>query len=114
MAVADVPDDLFIEELERLRRMGLRAGDIHGIQKSSSANYAIKDSSDRLLDTKRMERMSTQAVLVQEIGVEDEMDWLRARRAILCCMDLVRTERSYQERLQELADSNVSTRVPES
>ncbi|KAL5534478.1 hypothetical protein ACEPAG_940 [Sanghuangporus baumii] len=122
VAVADVPDDLFIEELERLRRMGLRAGDIHSVRSVSHAGYALSSRKEahrgHLDDGEHLEVKQTgkpntpDAVLIQQVDTEDEMEWLYARRAILCCRELVRTERSYQERLQELADGNVSDAVP--
>lgn len=100
--------------------MGMRAGEVHGIHNAPQTGYTITstvekhkvstnyDTSKRL-EVKHVERSKvTNAVLVQEVGVEDEMEWLHARRAILCCRELVRTERSYQERLQELADGSVS------
>lgn len=91
VAVAEVPDEMFMEELERLRRMGLRAGEVHG--------------SDRHAEKKKTEAGG--AAITEE--VEDDSEWIDARRAILCCRELVRTERSYQARLQELADGNVSS-----
>ncbi|OCB86166.1 hypothetical protein A7U60_g6755 [Sanghuangporus baumii] len=122
VAIADVPDDLFIEELERLRRMGLRAGDIHSVCSVSHAGYALSSRKEahrgyldggEHLEVKQTGKLSTpDAVLIQQVDTEDEMEWLFARRAILCCRELVRTERSYQERLQELADGNVSDAVP--
>ncbi|KAL5518732.1 hypothetical protein ACEPAH_415 [Sanghuangporus vaninii] len=122
VAVADVPDDIFIKELERLRRMGLRADDIHSVCSVSHAGYALSSRKEgrrgyldggEHLEVKQTEKSSTpDAVLIQQVDTEDEMEWLFARRAILCCRELVRTERSYQERLQELADGNVSDAVP--
>ncbi|EJD04202.1 uncharacterized protein FOMMEDRAFT_27963 [Fomitiporia mediterranea MF3/22] len=124
VAVADVPDDLFIEELDRLRRMGLRAGDIHGFHNVMQTSHTLPPSAaarkgsgggknTETLEASQLQRnKSSNTVLVQEIGVEDEMEWLHARRAILCCRELVRTERNYQERLQDLANCNVSDAVP--
>ena len=115
MAVADVPEDLLLEELERLRRMGLRAGDIHGVRSvvragESYGGEACGETPDRFVreEAKEIRRTSTvNAVYIQQIESEEETDWLYARRAILCCRDLVRTERSYQERLMELVNGNV-------
>ncbi|KAI5121309.1 hypothetical protein M0805_003776 [Coniferiporia weirii] len=130
VAVADAPDDLFIEELERLRRMGLRAGDVHGIRNTrhqhvQSTNASTMEDaygelpmhaiSEGHLDINQLEKSKLaerNTVVIQEVDAEDESEWLCARRAILCCRELVRTERSYQARLQELVDGSVSDAVP--
>ncbi|KAH8120073.1 hypothetical protein DFH11DRAFT_1539299 [Phellopilus nigrolimitatus] len=126
VAVADVPDDLFLEELERLRRMGLRAGEVHSNQNQSASPFTPpvivgryethtcvnvgRHSETNWPEKGKMVERNT--VIVQEVGAEDETEWLHARRAIMCCRELVRTERSYQARLQELADGSVSDAVP--
>ncbi|THH05228.1 hypothetical protein EW145_g4950 [Phellinidium pouzarii] len=129
VAVADVPDDLFIEELERLRRMGLRAGDVHGVQDTRDHHmHPVRTLPGPIMSETRSEVPAHRhvninhsedskladwnTVIVQEVGVEDELEWLSARRTILCCRELVRTERSYQARLQDLADGSVSDIVP--
>lgn len=118
VAVADVPDDFFIEELERLRRMGrLHADDLHGVRTVQAEQVetvevaSIKDGhgkwSTQVDIVKKTEREERHSVVMHTISPEEESEWLHARRAILCCRELVRTERSYQARLQELVDGNV-------
>ena len=43
---------------------------------------------------------------------EDETEWKSARRALLCCRELVRTERSYQSRLRQLLAGETETAPP--
>ena len=126
VAVAEVPDDLFVEELERLRRMGLRAGELHGVEPKSTYYHSLNSLNTRAstigpesgqqhllgghmeVHEPKKANITDSTVVVEEFDVEDEMEWIHARRAILCCRELVRTERSYQARLQDLADGNVS------
>lgn len=147
VAAADVPDDLFIEELERLRRMGLRAVEIHGargsgdggraaaaasleantdtngnldIDSGADANEESSGNAFGLGNTRpeadfdsgdSAKKAATAAVRTNvdlEAEMKEELDWLHARRAILTCRELVRTEKTYQQRLQELADGSVS------
>jgi hypothetical protein len=42
----------------------------------------------------------------------DDAGWKTARRALLCCRDLVRTERSYQAKLRQLLAGETETRPP--
>lgn len=123
VAVADVPDDLFIEEFERLRRMGLRVGEVLGQKLSqTSLNSTMKANAVHAVSDKRSEvemhdaghyvtvdqlEKRDSAVVEVHLAAEDELEWTHARRAIMCCRELVRTERSYQARLQELADAQV-------
>lgn len=41
------------------------------------------------------------------VGEEDEAMWHTARRALLCCREIVRTERRYQEELKALIAGEV-------
>lgn len=116
MAVADVPDDFFVEELERLRRIGrLHARDVHAIRTVQTERtqtvgvVSIKDEhEDQSTQINIIEETEEHCSVVrQPVDPEEESEWLHARRAILCCRELVRTERSYQARLQELLDGNV-------
>ena len=43
---------------------------------------------------------------------EDDSEWKSARRALLCCRELVRTERSYQSRLRQLLAGETETAPP--
>jgi hypothetical protein len=38
---------------------------------------------------------------------QDEQDWKRSRRALFCCRELIRTEKSYLARLIQLLDRKV-------
>lgn len=107
VAVADVPDDMLVAELERLRKMGMRAGEVHGVRPPMPLPFSedmIEMKGGRHGNLKDIENGT--ATIVEEVD-EDEIEWGFARRAILCCRELVRTERTYQARLQDLYDGNV-------
>lgn len=107
VAVAEVPDELLVAELERLRKMGMRAGEVHGIRSPTFfADEGVHSNSNTARKLKKLDNGTT--TVAEE--VEDEIEWGYARRAILCCRELVRTERSYQARLQDLADERVCAR----
>jgi len=103
VAVADVPDDMLVAELDRLRKMGMRAGEVHGVRP------LIPFSGEMMVEGKdgKLKVIENGAATIVEEVEEDEIEWGFARRAILCCRELVRTERSYQARLQDLFDGNV-------
>lgn len=115
VAVAEVPDEIFVEELERLRRMGMRAGELHassdrlveqGVPLYARSSARQQDCMSWKVDVSKMALSdSTMAV---ELVEEDDLEWIDARRALLCCRELVRTERSYLARLQELVEGNVN------
>ncbi len=102
VAVADVPDDMLVAELERLRKMGMRAGEVHGVRPQ------IPFSEEMMIERSKHGKLGENgtATIAEEVEA-DEIEWGFARRAILCCRELVRTERSYQARLQDLFDGNV-------
>ena len=118
VAVADVPDDFFVEELERLRKIGrLRAVDVHGVRKVRTEQvHTIEVDSNGNMETgieviEKTEKEERHSLVIQNWSPEEESEWLHARRAIMCCRELVRTERSYQARLQELYNGNVCLSV---
>lgn len=112
VAVAEVPDELFVEELDRLRRMGMRAGEVHG---AGIGGYGY--GSDFGNDEDPVEKARAPAHYEPDGAAqplpgtlseaEDDSEWVNARRAMLCCRELVRTERSYLARLQQLIDGDV-------
>ena len=108
VAVADVPDELLIEELERLRREGMRAGEVHGdpsrsrVHSLQGMHAAVSEESAAMDESADVSEVTHGAP-----GLEEEQEWVFARGAILCCRELVRTERTYQERLQDLAHDEV-------
>lgn len=109
VAVADVPDDLLIEELERLRRLGMRAGEVHGNPSETNA-YSLEDMHASMSDecVPVVDSAYASDFNHDAPGHGDDQEWAFARRAMLCCRDLVKTERTYQERLQDLARKQVS------
>lgn len=43
---------------------------------------------------------------------QEEEDWKRTRRALFCCRELIRTEKSYSARLVQLRDGQVRSLLP--
>ena len=121
VAVADVPDDMFIEEFERLRRMGMRTGEVHGVQAKHSHASLLMPTRTNDISNEEIEAQAHDAgrhVPTEQtdkefevITIEDELEWTHARKAIMCCRELVRTERSYQTRLQELLEEQVKFQI---
>ena len=112
VAVADSPEDVIVEELERLRRLGLCAGDVHGGRYTSELTSEGAQENPKASHTSRLLSSCNEPELrstlsVDRVNVEDELEWIHARFAIFCCRELVRTERSYQARLRELANEQV-------
>lgn len=50
---------------------------------------------------------------LEELGVmeQEEEDWKRTRRALFCCRELIRTEKSYSARLLQLLHGQVCSRL---
>ena len=156
--MADVPDEILVQELERIRLEGRgrrrRAASSHGhgtlegtvardsrdaeaiVYGGPSANSmeagvshsgtgssgshgrrtyeddaASVYSDDRSLDSHSPEHGVDDDAFVdaeENPDPKDDAEWKSARRALLCCRELVRTERSYQARLRQLLDGDTA------
>ncbi|KII93626.1 hypothetical protein PLICRDRAFT_152535 [Plicaturopsis crispa FD-325 SS-3] len=82
MGNEDVSDEGFVEELERMRIV-IDDGDVDGDDGTA-----------------------------EEEGDEKAEKWRTARRALLCCRELVITERRYQENLRALVGSSTAATPP--
>ena len=114
VAVADVPDELLIEEIEYLRRLGMRADELHGnpdrrkmhslynLRSSMNGEYEGNHDMEESAEVSSLKHTDTDTTELTE-----EEEWIYAQRAILCCKELIRTERTYQHRLWELAHNQV-------
>lgn len=158
LAMADVPDEVLVQELERLRVEGRgsrkkrkahghgggeRAGKA-GEGESSSNGHAdsVAAADEKALvyggpdESKWREEWvklrvegqdesdsDTDGASHTEFGEhpqsplspgdeEDDAGWKSARRALLCCRELVRTERNYQSRLRQLLAGETDTPPP--
>ncbi len=82
VAVADVPDDMLVAELERLRKMGMRAGEVHGVRPQ------IPFSEEMMIERSKHGKLGENgtATIAEEVEA-DEIEWGFARRAILCCRE---------------------------
>ncbi|EPT03510.1 hypothetical protein FOMPIDRAFT_1047046 [Fomitopsis schrenkii] len=127
LAMADVPDEVLVQELDKLRknavarrvrrksRTPLQSDSGHTTESAYSVSPTSpwrpgvhfrlggdsdsEDEGDGEEDDEVLDGFENDA---------DEEEWKAARRALLCCRELVRTERSYQARLRELMSSQSS------
>ncbi|KZT72901.1 hypothetical protein DAEQUDRAFT_808867 [Daedalea quercina L-15889] len=126
LAMADVPDEVLVQELDKLRKGAVTRkarGKSHTPAQSDSghtveSNYSVSPSSPwrpgvqfRLgsdSDSEDEGDIEEDEILEGFENEADEEEWKKARRALLCCRELVRTERSYQARLRELLNAQSS------
>lgn len=152
--MADVPDEVLVQELEKLRLEG-RGADAKKRKRrrqasaaASSAGHSVDGSrvaqgsadhgksedewvklpgrldddetssdhglsSDDEEDDDASPTNSTYASSSRAAdAAQDDLGWKTARRALLCCRELVRTERNYQARLRQLLTGDTSTPPP--
>ncbi|TBU38429.1 hypothetical protein BD309DRAFT_874399 [Dichomitus squalens] len=138
--MADVPDEVLLQHLERLRKesMALARGMLPG--RGSAAPSQVGHGDDDTTYDPRDRRSSYFFGGPREMGIsprspsrarfsvghddrdfdgeysdeetfsgeEDEEDWNTARQVLFRCRELVQTERNYQNRLRELASTELS------
>ena len=130
LAMADVPDEVLVQELERIRTEGKgrrwRTASSHGhdqgtpeggetalvyggptcgsVGHSNSSGSHDRDHDDDV-DSVVSDSFDSHRS-AHELGIapnpREDAEWKTARRALLCCRELVRTERNYQARLRQL------------
>ncbi|KAF9820065.1 hypothetical protein IEO21_01727 [Rhodonia placenta] len=133
LAMADVPDEVLVQELDKLWKEGRSRvsksrtptssqqghgsdydsrdwrpssfvyGNSSGSQWRTSTRFQLGGESDSE-DEEGLEETVEEA----EEDAEDAEEWRTARRALLCCRELVRTERNYQARLRQLLNAQSS------
>ena len=113
MAMADdgLTDEVLVEELEKMRRKSdpdqqyqlsrvwmrqPKAGHVR------SATTNVNEGNVRL----QLHNLS-RATSIGDNDAEEAATWNIARRALLCCREIVRTEKRYQEKLRALLDGDV-------
>lgn len=138
LAMADVPEDVLVQHLERLRKesMALVRGRLPG-RRSAVPSQIGHGEDESTIDTPDR-RSSWFFGGPREMGIsprspsrarfsvghyeyddysdeealsddeEDEEDWKTARQVLFCCRELVQTERNYQARLRELASTELA------
>ncbi|PSS02365.1 hypothetical protein PHLCEN_2v4058 [Hermanssonia centrifuga] len=142
LAMADVPDEVLVQELERFRLEGRgarkrkRAGlslhghaegekdekafvyggpDMNGSESSRERKFQVGtgengepeddgEDDDELFEDARsnVDQSELGSLERHPTTLQDDAGWKSARRALLCCRELVRTERNYQTRLRQL------------
>jgi hypothetical protein len=96
LAVFDAPEEQLVEELDRLRNVGWGPG-------FQGELVRVKSKTDKLT---RAENQEPGTGLTLE---KDELEeWLVARKALMVCREIVRTEKSYREGLIKLQRGEVS------
>lgn len=118
MAMADdgVTDEVLVEELEKMRRKSgpeqqyrlsrtwmRQSPPKPGHTRSATTTNASEGTVHlQLHDLNR-------ATSIDVSDAEEAATWHIARRALLCCREIVRTEKRYQEELKALLDGDVRT-----
>jgi hypothetical protein len=118
MAMADqeVTDEVLVEHLEKMRDStsdGGRKGHqfdpsfvwMQHPSKSERFDCKWSISSPNMNDAYPMDKAHISDT--DECHMEDAATWSTARRALLCCRELVRTEKRYQEELKSLLNGEV-------
>ncbi|KAF8514739.1 hypothetical protein JB92DRAFT_3142991 [Gautieria morchelliformis] len=96
LAVFDAPDEQLVEELDRLRNVGWAPG-------FQGELVRVKNETN---NPTRAENQEPDTGLTLE---KDELEeWLVARKALMICREIVRTEKSYREGLIKLQRGKVS------
>lgn len=140
LAMADVPDEVLVQELEKLRMEGRGEGtpkeeskrgrgrrsraataeaSENGHAEPWRANggdeeWGSEFSGDEDQDPSPASSSSHSGSGSQPRAWSslDDLEWKTARRALLCCRELVRTERNYQARLRQLLAGDTATPPP--
>ncbi|KAL1951162.1 hypothetical protein VTO73DRAFT_311 [Trametes versicolor] len=141
LAMADVPDEVLVHHLERLRKesQALARGRLPGRRSAAPSQVghgdenSTLDTSDRrssfFFGGPREMGISTRSPSRARFSVgnfdreldgdisdddalsdgDNEEDWNTARQMLFRCRELVQTERNYQDRLRELASTDLSS-----
>lgn len=120
MAMADekVTDEVLVEHLEKMRDGTSDGGGkdhqfhpsfvwMQHPSKSEGFGSKWSISSPNVNDAYPRSHLTGKAHTSDEDHLEDAATWSTARRALLCCRELVRTEKRYQEELKSLLNSEV-------
>ncbi|KZT08651.1 uncharacterized protein LAESUDRAFT_47174 [Laetiporus sulphureus 93-53] len=127
LAMADVPDEILVQELDKLRKETAnrrsRSGKMrtptassnghsdyaHGEQSFFTGSEEWKVGGPHFQVGPESDSEDEEDDTIEEMDIEDdEEEWRAARRALLCCRELVRTERNYQARLRQLLNEQSS------
>lgn len=97
LAVFDAPEEQMVEELDRLRNVGWGPGFQGELVRVKSRYVKNADTNDQ------------EHGPVASMEKEELEEWLAARKALMVCREIVRTEKSYREGLIKLQRGEVST-----
>jgi hypothetical protein len=127
LAMADVPDEVLVQELEKMRMEGREQSSFkHGTKAKETdkgkGEWRIggedddassdEDDSPEQSTAMHQSQSSSSSHAPMLTSALDDREWKTARRALLCCRELVRTERNYQARLRQLLSGETSTPPP--
>lgn len=96
LAVFDAPEEQMVEELDRLRNVGWGPG-FHG------ELIRVKNRSLNNINANNHKHKRGESLEKEELE-----KWLVARKALMVCREIVRTEKSYREGLIKLQRGEVS------
>lgn len=118
LAVSETPEDELVEELERLRRTGWALGFQGELVKIKGEEVSSRSTD---LDAESMKLNGGMANGYQASSSslgnapshvkwrkEEMEEWLIARKALLVCREIVRTEKTYRESLETLQRGEVN------
>ncbi|EKM61821.1 uncharacterized protein PHACADRAFT_85471 [Phanerochaete carnosa HHB-10118-sp] len=132
IAMADVPDEVLVQELERMRTESRRESQRRRRQDSTakrteedideaaeeSASESEEHHDDGVSHASHSQSHSTSHSHSHShrtsipTSPSDDAEWKVARRALLSCRELVRTERNYQASLRQLLAGQTQTAPP--
>lgn len=101
----DVTDEVLVEELEKMRKGHVPDHQFH--PSSAWMRQSRHGLSRSMSDVPSQSHDLNKAYTTDGHDLEDAATWHTARRALLCCRELVRTEKRYQEELRALMDGEV-------
>lgn len=149
LAMADVPDEILIQELEKLRIEGRGATLKEDESPSSTRRSRPRRRRSMMIESSEIEHDEGWSIVYPDSESDssdgdgdaspapsispqdshsrsgshhehppghlvslDDLEWKTARRALLCCRELVRTERNYQVCLRQLLTGDTATPPP--
>lgn len=117
LAVSETPENELVEELERLRRIGWALGfqgelvKVKGEEEVKNGDLdmeVVTETNGNVTGRRQESNPSSSSIPSNVKWRKEEMEqWLIARKALLVCREIVRTEKTYREGLETLQRGGV-------
>lgn len=117
LAVSETPENELVEELERLRRIGWALGfqgELVKVKNEDLDMEVVTETNGNVTGRRQVSNPnpSSGSIPSNVKWRKEEMEqWLVARKALLVCREIVRTEKTYREGLETLQRGGVSIRT---